>query len=215
MFGFFRKRFRGVAILETAITLPIVLYVVFFSIELIRIGLAQNAVDTITKECTFQLMATGKVDKDKFDGIFKKYKPLGIPLGNFRYYIRIYSDITDMMSKPPYGGETIGWADTGQNNDSPTSKAIANKYGLTNSHILLNKYQTSICNGSEFGEYGNNRKTLLESDDGVPSGYIFVLTVAVKFPFSSPFIAKLFSGGSNTNKRNVYILWARGSGMVN
>ncbi len=213
MFGFFRKRFHGVAILETALTLPLVLYLILFSLEFIRIGLAQNAVDMITKECTFQLMAKGKIDK--FDEIFGKYKPLGIPLGNFRYYIRIYPNINAMMSRSPYGGETIGWADTGQNNDSPTQKAIVNKYGLSSNHALLNKYQTDICNGVKFGEYGNDRKKLLERSTGVPSGYVFVLTVAVKFPFSSSFIAKLFSGGSNTNKPDVYILWARGSGMVN
>lgn len=199
--------------METAITLPIVLSVVLFSLEFIRIGLAQSAVDTITKECTFRLMATGKVDK--FDEIFKKHKPLGIPLGNFRYYIRIYSDINTMMSKSPYGGETIGWADTSENNTSPSTKAAANNYGLTSSHVLLNKYQTDICDGSAYKEYGSSRKTLLERSTGVPSGYVFVLTVAVKFPFSSSFIAKLFNGGSNTNKENTYILWARGSGMVN
>ncbi|MBO7537517.1 MAG: pilus assembly protein [Alphaproteobacteria bacterium] len=216
MFGFFKKQFRGVTILETAITLPIILYALFFSLEFIRIGLAQTAVDAITKECTFQLMATGKVDK--FDGIFKKYKPLGIPLGNFRYYIRIYQNFhTDdnegVMDLVPYGGETIGWADTEQNDDTPTEKASKNNYGLTNKHVLLSKYQTSICDGADFNEYGSDRKELLEN--GVPPGYAFVLTVAVKFPFSSSFIAKVFSGGSNTNEPNVYILWARGSGMVN
>ncbi|MCR4556171.1 MAG: pilus assembly protein [Alphaproteobacteria bacterium] len=224
MFGFFRKRFRGVAILETAITLPIVLSVVLFSLEFIRIGLAQSAVDTITKECTFRLMATGKVDK--FDEIFKKHKPLGIPLGNFRYYIRIYADddvspmtenhqgIYKIARYEPFGKETIGWADSSQNTDSPTEKASENNYGLTDEHAWLNKYQTSICDGADFNEYGSDRKTLLE-DDGVPSGSAFVLTVAVRFPFSSSFISKLFNGGSNTNKPDVYILWARGSGLVN
>ena len=224
MFKFFKKRFRGVAILETAITLPIVLYMVLFSVELIRIGLAQNAVDAITKECTFQLMATGKVDK--FDEIFEKYKPIGIPLGNFRYYIRIYADddvspmtekhqgIYKMMRHEPYGSETIGWADISQNTDTPTEKASENNYGLTNKHAWLNKYKTEIIDGEEYNEYGSDRKTLLE-DDGVPSGSAFVLTVAVRFPFSSSFISKLFNGGSNTNKPNVYILWARGAGLVN
>ncbi|MCR4623174.1 MAG: pilus assembly protein [Alphaproteobacteria bacterium] len=223
MFGFFKKRFRGVTILETAVTLPIIFSIILFSLEFIRIGLAQNAVDTITKECTFRLMATGKVDK--FDEVFNKYKPIGIPVENFRYYIRIYADddvspmteehqgIYKMMMREPFGGETIGWADTEQNDDTPTEKASKNNYGLTNRHAWLNKYQTSICDGADFNEYGSDRKELLEN--GVPSGYAFVLTVAVKFPFSSSFVAKLFSGGSNTNKPDVYILWARGSGMVN
>lgn len=215
LFKIFKKRFKGAAILETAITLPIVLYIIFFSIELVRIGLAQAAVDAITKECTFSLMATGKTTN--FNGIFAKYKPFGIPIGNFRYYIRIYSDISTMMTVSPYGGETIGWADDPANystTQQPTAAASANSYGLTANHPWLNKYQTNICDGSTYKEYGSGRKTLLDSS-GVPSGYVFVLTVAVKFPFSSPFVAKLFNGGSNTNKANTYILWARGSGMVN
>lgn len=225
MLDFFKKKSTGVAILETAITLPIILYVIFFSIELIRIGLAQAAVDTITKEFTFHLMATGKVEKSKVDAIFNKYKPFGINIGNFRYYIRIYSDITQMMSVSPYGGETIGWAGSDYSSPaadkSPTDYASGASYGLTTSHALLNKYKTSICNGSTYKEEGNNRKTLLERSSGVPSGYVFVLTVAVKFPFSSPFVAKLFAGGSNTVNNsgtklsNTFILWARGSGIVN
>jgi hypothetical protein len=217
---FFKKKSTGVAILETAVTLPIILYTIFFAIELVRIGLAQAAVDAITKEFTFHLMATGKVEKNKVDAIFNKYKPFGIDIGNFRYYIRIYSDITTMMNNSPYGGETIGWAGTDYSNPtagkSPTDYASSVSYGLTTSHALLNKYQSDpqIVDGSK-GEYGSSRKTLLEQTTGVPSGYIFVLTVAVRFPFSSPFVAKLFAGGKNTNRANVFILWARGSGMVN
>lgn len=215
--SFFKKKSMGVAILETALTLPIVLYMVFYTIELVRIGLAQAAVDAITKECTFSLMATGKVSK--FDEIFAKYKPWGIPIGNFRYYVRLYENIEIMMAtaeNSPYGGETIGWAGTDYANPSstalPTTKASGLSYGLTTSCALLSKYQTSIIDGT-FGEKGSSRKTLLESQ--VPSGYAFVLTVAVKFPFSSDFVAKLFAGGKNTDRTNVYILWARGSGMVN
>lgn len=217
--NFFKKKSTGVTILETAMTLPIILYVVFFSIELVRIGLAQAAVDAITKEFTFHLMATGKVEKAKVDAIFNKYKPFGINIGNFRYYIRIYSDITTMMNTSPYGGETIGWAGsdypTPTAGQSPTDYASGVSYGLTTSHALLSKYQTNICDGSTYKEYGSGRKTLLEQSTGVPSGYVFVLTVAVKFPFSSPFVAKLFAGGKNTNRSNVFILWARGSGMIN
>jgi len=227
MRNFFKKKSTGVAILETAMTLPIILYVIFFAIELVRIGLAQAAVDAITKEFTFHLMATGKVEKPKVDAIFKKYKPFGINIGNFRYYIRIYSDIATMMDTSPYGGETIGWAGSDYSSptasQSPTDYASEVNYGLTTSHALLSKYQSNpqIIDGSTYKEYGSDRKTLLEQSSGVPSGHVFVLTVAVKFPFSSPFVAKLFAGGSNTvdssgtKLPNTFILWARGSGMVN
>lgn len=235
MFGFFKKRSKGVAILETAITLPIILYIVFFSIELIRIGVAQSAVDAITKECTMELMATGTIAK--FDEIFQKYQrsTWGIPLKNFRYYIRIYIDdegvnpmtlehqgIYKMMQVDPYGGETIGWAEnySSPSSSSPNNAAKNNSYELKSGHAFLNNFRTKLCNAIG-GEIGN--KTGLE-ESKIPSGNLFVLTVAVNFPFSSPFVQKLFAGGSNTTTSattggstipNVFILWGRGSGIVN
>ncbi|MBO4405592.1 MAG: pilus assembly protein [Alphaproteobacteria bacterium] len=228
---FFRKRSTGVAILETALTLPVVLYIVFFSIELIRMELAQTAVDSITRECTFSLMAKGNVSD--FDNIFRKYKPWGIPIGYFRYYCRLYPHMTSpddgktkgVMDVSPYGGETIcwvgnDWADPNPN-ITPTEQNIGG-YGTgdlsanANDKATLSNpiYRTKFATGSGYGEVGYiKRARLLNSK--VPSGYIFVLTVAVKFPFSSPFVAKLFNGGSNTTKPGAYILWARGSGMIN
>ena len=230
---FFRKKSTGTAILETALTLPVVLYIIFFSIELIRISLAQVAVDAITKECTFSLMAKGNCSD--FDTIINKYRPWGIPIGNFRYYIYLYKHMTSpdggttkgVMDVYPYGGSHICWiGDDFANptpNRSPTQFASEKYYGTNgenksavSKHLAtLSKYQTEFTNLPEYGEVGyNGRKILLDGTKN-SSGYIFVLTMAVKFPFSSPFVAKLFNGGSNTTKPNVYILWARGSGMIN
>ncbi len=227
--SFFKKKSTGTALLETALTLPIVLYVVFFAIELVRIGLAQSAVDAITKECTFSLMANGNTSK--FDEIFAKYRPRGIPIGNFRYYARLYPHMTSpdngttkgVMDVEPYGGETICWVGSDYanpvSNASPTQQAInAGGYGTGDSdskRAILSKYKTKWTGDSNYGEVGwQERKNLLNGEKSA-SGYIFVLTVAVKFPFSSAFIAKLFNGGTNTDKPGVYILWARGSGMIN
>ena len=201
--------------------MPVVLYIIFFSIELIRMQLAQVAVDAITKECTFSLMAKGNCSD--FDAIINKYRPWGIPLGNFRFYVRLYQHMTSpdggttkgIMDVSPYGGETIYWADTDyanpNPNESPSSRASIQSYGMAPSRATFSKYQTKNPDSEEVGT--TKRKQLWESK--VPSGYIFVLTVAVKFPFSSPFVAKLFNGGKNTDKSGVYILWARGSGMIN
>ena len=237
MFNFFKKRSKGVAVIETAITLPIILYVVFFSIELIRMSIAQSAIDAITKECTLKLMATGTVEG--FDNIFQKYQKStwGIPLKNFRYYVRIYADdeninpitfehqgIYKMMQVIPYGGETIGWAEnySSPSSNSPNNAAKSYSYGLESGHAFLNDFRTKLCNGIG-GEVGNNlRAAWLESK--IPSGNVFVLTVALNFPFSSAFVKKLFGGGSNATTSdttggstisNVFILWARGSGIVN
>ena len=209
MLNIFKKESKGVTLIEASILLPIILYIIFFGIEFIKVSLTQVAVDSIAKECTFELMATGKTTN--FDTIFQKYKPKFMPLGKFRYYCRLYSDITTMMATSPYGGETIGYP-AGSESSTPTTNAKNNNFGITSSVPLLNKYQTSICNTTpEVGD--SNRKTYLSGT--VPSGYVFVLTVVAKYEFSSAFVAKLFSGGTNTNKTDHFILWARGSGMVN
>ncbi|MBO4405446.1 MAG: pilus assembly protein, partial [Alphaproteobacteria bacterium] len=223
---FFRKKSTGVAILETALTLPVVLYIVFFSIELIRMELAQTAVDSITKEFTFYLMAKGKIVQSEVDAIFNKYRPWGIPIGRFRFTISMYSNFhTDddkgLMDISPYGGATIFWLGEDYNNPnpdmSPAYRARQAFYGRgnTGSQVLFSKYQ----GGTGSTVDGSKTRKLLDGNEP-SSGYIFILTVAVNFPFSSPFTKKLFNGGSNTVKLNgskadVYILWARGSGMIN
>jgi len=217
--AFFKKKSTGTAILETVITLPIISYMVFFSIELIRIGQAQAAVDAITKEFTFYLMAKGKIVQSEVDGIFQKHKPAGIPIGHFRYIIHMYANFhTDdgkgVMDVSPYGGVNIEWLGQDYNsptpNQSPTQRASTASYGRGNegNQATLLKYQAGGVKN-----YADS-KTLLEGN-GSSSGYIFVLTVALNFPFSSSFVKKLFNGGTNTNRTGVYILWARGSGIIN
>lgn len=132
-----------------------------------------------------------------------------------------------VMDVSPYGGSHICWIGNDyanpNPNQSPTQFASEGAYGtnseatsvVSNRLATLSKYQTAFTNTSAYGEVGYvERKKLLDGTTNA-SGYIFVLTVAVKFPFSSDFVAKLFNGGSNTTKPGVYILWARGSGMIN
>jgi len=126
-----------------------------------------------------------------------------------------------VMDVSPYGGESIAWIgddfESPDPDSSPTSEAASESYGSgkENKRAIFSKYQTSISIYDQtYGEVGvRTRKSLLESQ--VPSGYVFVLTITLKFPFSSLFVAKLFNGGSNKDKPGVYILWARGSGMIN
>lgn len=221
---FFKKKSVGTAVLETAMTLPIILYIIFFSIELVRIELAQNAVDAIAKECTLSLMADRNYNK--FDEIFKKYKPLGIPIGCFRYYCRLYPYMTSpdegktkgVMNVDPYGGETICWNGSDYKDkivNTDQAPVNRNPNGGMSSDVPFYKYSTKFADGNDYGEVGNTERESLLKGNKSSSGYVFVLTVAVKFPFSSSFIAKLFNGGSNTNKSGVYILWARGSGVIN
>ena len=124
------------------------------------------------------------------------------------------------MDVSPYGGETICWYGTDYANPDPTITPTAKNPSAgtgdrANSRATFSKYQTSFSVSATYGEVGSTERKKLLNGTKNSSGYIFVLTVAVKFPFSSPFVAKLFNGGSNTDKPGVYILWARGSGMIN
>ncbi len=218
MFRFLKKRFKGVAVLETALTLPIIMWLLFSAIELIRIGLAQVSVDSIARECSLALMRGAGTEE--FDDIIDKYKAISIPKGYYRYYVSLYPGIEDMMEEEPYGGETIGWAGTDYNNvtkeASPTEQAIGNNYELKSNHAIYNKYQTKLgseISSRQIGEIATQQLNPVDESDAA-SGNTFVLTVAVKFPFSSSFVAKLFNGGSNTNRANTFILWARGVGMI-
>lgn len=238
MVRLFKKRFKGVAILEAAMTLPIILSILFFALEFIRIELAQIAADAIARRCTMELMDSMDSEKEgvkenrmkNFDKIIDELRPLGIPKKNIRFYIRLYpklykeknTDPIGMMDVSPYGGETIGWAGSDYDNPedlSPNDAAKRNFYGLSADHPLMRGYyNTEICNGNTFGEVGDVlREDYLTShaEEFNIKGYAFVFTVAIKFPFSSAYVAKFFGNGSNTNKEGVYLIWARGSGIVN
>lgn len=196
-------------LIEVALTLPLVVYLIFFALELIKINLTQIAVDKIAQECTFSLINEKNVKE--FDKIFEKYKPSFIPIERCRFYCRLYTSLDTMMSESPYGGEKIAYPDdaetTGQ---KPVAAATGHCFGLGGGTIYMAKY----------GNYGTGKDVGHPDSENylastVPSGYAFVLTVVVHYPFSSPLVEKLFGGGSNTTKAGYYILWARGSGIVN
>ncbi len=198
---------KGSLIIEFALTIPIVLYLVLFAFELIKINIEKTAIDSICKECTFDLINRGNVKN--FDAIFKKYLPKYIPIGRARFYCRVYTDLATMMSKSPYGGEGIVYPLDGSDSALPVSNATAATFGSGSSKVMLRGETHEIP--SDVG--GTNRKNYLLN--GTPSGHVFVLTVVLRHPFSSAMVEKLFSGGSNTNKEGYYILWSRGVGIVN
>ena len=113
-----------------------------------------------------------------------------------------------MASNSPYGGERIGFPDGGADNAHPTANAIADNFGLGADSIIRKKYTNGTNN-----DIGIDRVSLLQN--GVTKGYCFVLTVVARHKFSSAFIEKLFSGGTNTTKAKYYILWSRGVGIAN
>ncbi len=129
-----------------------------------------------------------------------------------RYYCRVYEDIAKMMSVSPYGGERIGFPDDENTDESrlPTNLAYQSGFGLGGGRITLKGDQNLTSNG-DVGidlrrEYLHNKTT--------PAGHAFVLTVVYRHEFSSSLVKTLFAGGSNTTMEDYYIVWSRGSGIV-
>ena len=195
----FRKKHSGIVLIEAAVTLPVVMYIMLFCLELVKIHLLQISIDTICAECVYHLCSERTVAS--FDSVFAKYRLSYIPIGNVRYWCRIYVSIEQMMKDPPYGGEHIGWPDRGLDNAQPTASAANDRFGLGSNTILLKKYPGT----GAVGAIGYDDRHL-QLQNGMTKGYAFVLTVVAKHQFSSAFVEKLFSGGTNTNKAGYYIL---------
>ena len=202
---------RGALLIEFAFTVPIVVNIILFGLELVKIYLTQTAIDTICKECTFSLITVGKVSE--FDRIFQKHLPGFCKIGRAKYYCRVYEDIAKMMSISPYGGECIGfpYEDNFSEEMLPTASAISDNFGLGNHAIYMNG-ESSENNCSQKDVKELKRVEYLQT--GVPAGHTFVLTVVYRHEFSSSLVKTLFAGGSNTNHEDVYMLWSRGSGIV-
>ncbi|MDR1982250.1 MAG: hypothetical protein LBQ08_00410, partial [Holosporaceae bacterium] len=100
---------RGAILVETALTLPIFCYLVFFLLELMKINETQTAVETITTESTFDFVYNKSIAK--IDAIIEKHRPRFIPVDNIRYWIRMYESLDTMCSESPYGGEGIAYPD--------------------------------------------------------------------------------------------------------
>ena len=123
----------------------------------------------------------------------------------------MYEDIAKMMSVSPYGGEKIAYPNQSLSDDKilPTSAARTH-FGIGNEPIILNGDPN--LSWDRQNEIGELRIQYLNS--GTPAGHAFVLTVVYRHEFSSSLVKTLFAGGSNTNHEDVYMLWSRGSGIV-
>ena len=199
---------RGALLIEFAFTIPIVVNIILFGLELVKIYLTQTAIDTICKECTFSLITVGKVSE--FDRIFQKHLPGFCKIGRARYYCRVYEDISKMMSQSPYGGEFIAYPNRSSTISSPTENANKDNFGVSDGTIVLNGDTSEKCNGKDVGQ--DKRVSYLK--EGTPAGHAFVLTVVYRHEFSSAWVKTLFAGGSNTTREDYYIVWSRGYGIV-
>jgi hypothetical protein len=208
----FVKESRGIGVIETALTLPVVCYLIFFILEAIKVNDLKTALDSIAEEAIFDFIISKNTNN--FAAIIRKYKPAYIPDANVAYYFDIYPDLATMCGTSPYGGEEIFWPNVNgvnttktYNDDNyisttggafiarPTSAAIS--LTLTNYKKPESDFDISKTNA--------NFKTL--------SGKAVVLTVVCDYVFSSAMVKILFSGGSNTKGKKKFLLWARGVGV--
>lgn len=201
---------RGALLIEFAFTVPIVVNIILFGLELVKIYLTQTAIDTICKECTFSLITVGKVSE--FDRIFQKHLPGFCKIGRAKYYCRVFDDIANMMSSSAYGGEGIRFPDSNIYDSSvcPNANALTDNFGTGKGAIVLNGDPNL---GNTAGEVGQTNRVKYLTE-GTPAGHTFVLTVVYRHEFSSSLVKTLFAGGSNTTHEDVYMLWSRGSGIV-
>ena len=67
------KKKKGAVIIEAALCLPVILYLIFFMIELIRMGAYQIAVDDMALRLAFEY--SGSKNASNFDTVIEKAKP--------------------------------------------------------------------------------------------------------------------------------------------
>jgi Flp pilus assembly protein TadG len=69
---YIRKK-KGSVVIEAALCIPIILYLIFFTIELIRVGVYQIAVDNMALKLAFEY--SGLKSSTNFDKVIEKAKP--------------------------------------------------------------------------------------------------------------------------------------------
>lgn len=201
----FRKTKLGIAMIELAFTLPPVLAMILFCIELVRIKLAQVALDTMCHACYFNFIKRGHM-KD-FPAIVERYRPKFLPTDSIQAWARGYRTLEVMCAQSPYGGEKVMFS-------ADFSGVQTNQRG--NRGDILNDEGASCMNAS--GSF------LLNTTTQNNSGEAFVLTFVCNYPFSNSFTRMLFHGGVNTiphgggfdgsGKASTFLLWSRATGII-
>jgi hypothetical protein len=207
----FISKTNGVTLLEVALTLPIIFYIIFFVLEVMLINRTKVAVDSIVMEATLDFISSKNTKH--FDDIIKKYKSANAVYCDIVYYFDVYSDLTALCEKDPYGGEEIFWPIIA---DGKTTKTYAegdyldtNRDGgfmaRSSNSLTLTDYSKPELN---FGpSKDENFKTL--------TGKAFILTFVCDYKFSLPFACELLSGGTGTVGEEKFLIWGRGVGVCN
>lgn len=189
-----KKKTAGVVLIEAAIAIPVVVYVMFFCFELVRIHFIKIALDSIALHCSLDFIASKEVTN--FDSIIAKHSAAGFNKNRLKYYFKVYDKLEEMCAndKAPFGADEVFWPDS---NTSTTGTYIdANS---DNSHNSTSATATLSVNAAPAVTY--------------LSGKFFVLTFVYDFVFSGGLLKKFFRNGSNTKNGSKFLLWGRGAGV--
>jgi hypothetical protein len=208
MMKFLSKKHKGLAVLEAALTLPVVMMMIFFILEMIKVSLLKNALDSIALEATLDFIVFRNTNN--FDAIIEKHKPMFVDREKIRYYFAIYADLETMCATPPFGNEDIYWPD---NNGEKGSIYLGGTQFVprVNDLKLLNY---------TIPEDGFNVELLPDDKKSVTlKNRLFVLTVVCDYNFSSDMVGQMFAGGSNCRGlpegEKKFMQWSRGVGICN
>ncbi len=97
----FKDEKSGSTVIEAALCIPVLLSLIFFILEMIKITILQSAIDSITLETTFDYCAFK--DTEHFDSIIKKNLPPFVKNNNIRSYIIVYPSLSDLTTDSNYG----------------------------------------------------------------------------------------------------------------
>lgn len=183
------KRVRGSAMVEFALTLPMVLALIFFLIEVLRMKDVRTAIDGMVGECSVQFMFSKSTDDGgfTFDKIIEKYRPSYISKKDITYYFTIFDSAEDLYKDN--ATFSAYW---------PKSESSSQQIGGAGKKLKLKNYKKP-----EFGLASGS------SSKGFLNGKAFVLTFVLRYKFANGWIAKMLkiatspqagggTGGTNT-----------------
>ncbi|MDR1983184.1 MAG: pilus assembly protein [Holosporaceae bacterium] len=201
----FTRKYRGSVAVEAALTFPIVCYLIFFILEIMKINDTQIAADSIATEMAFAFMASRNTDN--FDEIVNQYKPPYISENKITWYFYVYEDLLTMNSEDSNDNKDLSTADSEKSNDNnkiywPSSE---NTIQSENGNIIkLVSYKTPETSFSL-----DNSDTKFQT----LSGKAFVLTVVCDYQFSNDLVKRIFIGAKGSRGEGKYIIHGRGVGV--
>lgn len=202
-----KKRKTGVAVLEACLTLPVLMMMIFFIIEMMKVNNTRTAMDSIALEASLTFVA----DKNTgdFKKIIEKYRPIYVDKGKIKYYFTVYESLEKMCSVSPFGCGEVFWPNSSGEAEVGT---FIDSDGDTKCLGEDDKSQMETVNRiAPEKSFSPTKDPPLNS----LTGKVFVLTFVCDYNFSSGFVGKLFGGGANTKDKTKFLIWGRGVGICN